>query len=72
MHGERDEAVDAADAGLLHAWCGAAKKEIVIVPGAGHTFGAVHPWAGPTPAWERAVGATEDWLARWLGNRAAE
>jgi dienelactone hydrolase len=66
VHGERDESVDSGDARRLLAWCGAREKEIRIVPAAGHTFGAVHPWAGPTPAWQTALTASEAWFAKWL------
>ncbi len=66
VHGERDESVDPGDARRLEAWCGAREKETRIVPGAGHTFGTVHPWAGATPAWETALAATEAWFAKWL------
>jgi dipeptidyl aminopeptidase/acylaminoacyl peptidase len=66
VHGELDEAVDTEDARKLHAWAGAEDKELVIVPKTGHTFGAAHPWQGPTPAWETAVTATSKWFSRWL------
>jgi dipeptidyl aminopeptidase/acylaminoacyl peptidase len=66
VHGDQDEAVDPADAHLLHEWSGAGRGALVIIPRTGHTFGAVHPWAGPTPAWEQAVDATADWFERSL------
>jgi dienelactone hydrolase len=66
VHGEQDEAVDVEDARRLFAWCGAREKEILLVPGTGHTFGAVHPWAGPSAAWELVIDATAAWLRRAL------
>jgi dipeptidyl aminopeptidase/acylaminoacyl peptidase len=66
-HGEQDEAVDPEAAGNLVEWAGSAEKRLLRLPNTGHTFGAVHPWAGPTPAWERVVAETGDWFARWLG-----
>jgi dienelactone hydrolase len=66
VHGERDEAVDPEDARRLYGWCRAREKELLLVPGAGHTFGAVHPWAGPPPAWEHVATATENWFGKWL------
>ena len=66
LHGDLDEAVDPADAELLHGWSGSAVKQVRRVPRTGHTFGAVHPWAGPTPAWERVVGATAEWFETHL------
>jgi dienelactone hydrolase len=65
LHGELDEAVPAAEAEKLAAWSGHAASRAEIVPKAGHTFGAVHPWAGPTAAWEATVDAT----ARWFRDR---
>ena len=66
LHGDLDEAVDPGDAERLHAWCGSAVKQVRRVPRTGHTFGAVHPWAGPTPAWERVVAATAEWFEAHL------
>lgn len=64
LHGAQDEAVDAADADRLLEACGSSDKKREILEGAGHTFGAAHPWAGPTPAWERVVKASETWFLR--------
>ncbi len=57
VHGERDEAVDCGEAENLAAWAGEEGRALVVAK-AGHTFGAVQPWAGPTAAWEAAVEAT--------------
>jgi len=67
IHGELDEAVAAQEARRLGDAAGSAEKRISIVSRAGHTFGAAHPWAGPTAAWEQAVGETADWFVRHLG-----
>jgi uncharacterized protein len=67
VHGEQDEAVDPASAGTLVDWAASAEKRVLRVPNTGHTFGAVHPWAGPTRAWEKAVDATEEWFRTHLG-----
>lgn len=53
VHGTADESVPFAHAGQLAAWHGDA--EVLGIEGAGHTFGAVHPFAGPTPALEQAL-----------------
>jgi pimeloyl-ACP methyl ester carboxylesterase len=52
MHGTADETVDFMEARLL---AGAAPLVARSLPidGAGHTYGAVHPFAGMTPALER-------------------
>ena len=57
VHGDRDEAVAPGSAReLVEASGGRAAVE--VIPGAGHTFGAVHPFAGTTPELERAIRAT--------------
>jgi dienelactone hydrolase len=66
LHGEQDEAVEPAEAQRLHDWAGSPEKSVVMIPKTGHTFGAVHPWAGPTPAWERVVDTTAAWFERFL------
>jgi len=53
VHGDADESVSVDDARRLER-CGGTLHEI---PGASHTFGAVHPFAGPTPHLEQAVDA---------------
>ena len=53
VHGDQDESVSIEDARVLQG-CGGTLLEI---PGAKHTFGAVHPFAGPTPHLEQAVDA---------------
>ncbi len=67
VHGEVDEAVDVREADRIVGWAKGTETRKVIVPRAGHTFGASHPWAGSTPAWEAAVRETGDWFSRWLG-----
>jgi dienelactone hydrolase len=66
VHGAVDEAVPSGEAGKLVAAAGAREKRLSVVPRTGHTFGAVHPWAGPTPAWERVMALTSDWFVRHL------
>ena len=38
----------------------------LYIEGTGHTFGAVHPWAGTTPALDQVMEATIRWLGRHL------
>jgi len=47
IHGGKDEAVPVEEARTLAAAAGDRAK-LVELPDAGHTFGAVHPWQGPT------------------------
>jgi pimeloyl-ACP methyl ester carboxylesterase len=66
IHGERDESVDPEDSRRLFEWCASREKKLEIVPKTGHTFGAVHPWAGPTAGWETACRMSAQWFERWL------
>jgi dienelactone hydrolase len=65
VHGEDDESVGAGDASLL-AGRAAAPCELLLVPGANHTFGSRHPFAGPTPQLIQALNATQTWFRRHL------
>jgi pimeloyl-ACP methyl ester carboxylesterase len=65
VHGEADAVVPVAEAEALHA-AGGRGSELLVVPDAGHTFGAVHPWKGPTPAFTAAADASITFLARHL------
>ena len=65
LHGDADETVDAREARVLSAAAPAA--ELRIVPGAGHTYGAVHPFAGPTPALQQVFDRTVSFLCTNLG-----
>lgn len=62
VHGDRDESVPFAEAELLHR-AARGRAELLRIEGGGHTFGAVHPFAGPTPELERVFDAT----IRFLG-----
>jgi dienelactone hydrolase len=68
VHGEVDATVPipAADR-LFAATRGPRKKlDLLRVPGGDHTFGARHPFAGPTPALIQALNATQRWFRRHL------
>ncbi len=69
VHGEADESVPFGESGQLEEaaavdWGRAVER--LAVPGAGHTFGAVHPFAGPTPHLIQALNATQAWFRRYL------
>ena len=66
VHGTADETVAFAEARRL-AERGGTGHEFVEVQGAGHTFGAAHPWAGSTPDLDRALTASIGFLGRHLG-----
>jgi dienelactone hydrolase len=65
VHGEADESVPVAEARRLAA---AARQicRLEVIAGGSHTFGAVHPFAGPTPQLIEALNLTQDWLRRHL------
>lgn len=65
VHGEEDESVPASEALELDAHA-AGTHELLLIPGAGHTFGARHPFAGPTPFLIQALNATQTWFRRYL------
>lgn len=66
-HGSEDESVPALEAELLARASASPRTELFLVDGAGHTFGARHPWAGSTPALDRVVERTTRFLGESLG-----
>ena len=66
IHGEADEAVPVAEAHSLAGMARRDRVQLLEVPRAGHTFGAVHPFAGPTPALEQVFDASATFLSRYL------
>ena len=65
LHGEKDPTIDLREAHALLA-ASDGRAELLVVPGAGHTFDAVHPWQGPTPAFAAAADASIAWFGRHL------
>jgi dienelactone hydrolase len=63
VHGAEDEAVSPIEADALGEASPRETTTRLIVDGAGHTFGAVHPWAGSTPALDRVFDASLAHLA---------
>lgn len=66
VHGADDEAVPVEHGRRLAAAAGG-PHELLEVGATGHTFGAVHPFAGPTPELIQVLNATQTWLRRHLG-----
>jgi uncharacterized protein len=64
VHGTEDEAVALQEGERLAA--AAPSARFVPVEGAGHTFGAVHPWQGATPALEQLEDLTLTFFAEHL------
>ncbi len=65
VHGEADETVAVDDAQRLDR-AAAGPHELLPIPEAGHTLGARHPFAGPTPHLIQAMNATQRWFRRHL------
>jgi dienelactone hydrolase len=65
VHGEDDESVPAADARRLDEQA-ASLHELLLIPGANHTFGSRHPFTGPTSHLIAALNATQTWFRRHL------
>ena len=65
IHGQDDETVPVAEAETLaeHA---AGKGVLLEIPAASHTFGATHPFTGPTPQLIEALNATQSWFRQHL------
>lgn len=66
VHGSDDETVPPDDADRLHRTA-VPPVDRLIIESAGHTFGAVHPFRGPTPQLIAAMNATQSWFRRHLG-----
>lgn len=62
IQGEADPVVTPDEGASLAAWIPGAT--LLSVPGADHTFGGRHPWAGWTPELERVSTALDDHLPR--------
>lgn len=67
VHGALDESVTAKDAARLHAASARESTTLLTIPGAGHTFGAGHPWAPPGGApIHQVIDLSVQWLAKSL------
>lgn len=70
LHGTADPTIPVAEAELLAAAAEAggtsSARRTILLPGADHTFGAVHPFLGPTPELAEAIDETVKWFGRHL------
>lgn len=55
IHGKEDQAVDVSEAETLYELSDKDYTKLIILENTGHTFGAVHPYAGTTDALERVI-----------------
>jgi uncharacterized protein len=65
VHGEADESVPMEEGDRLFEG-GRGTREVIFIPEANHTFGARHPFAGPTPHLTTALNETQRWFRRYL------
>lgn len=65
VHGDDDESVPAVEADRL-AEAAPGDHELLRIRSANHTFGARHPFVGPTPQLIQALNATQRWFLRHL------
>jgi dienelactone hydrolase len=66
VHGTDDDTVPVAESRELATKATDPRFESHFIPGAGHTFGARHPWAGPTSETDQLFDATVRFLSRHL------
>lgn len=66
-HGTADESVACGEAEALVGASGSVRTKLLMVEGAGHTFGARHPWAGSTSELDQVIKATVKFLSGTLG-----
>jgi dienelactone hydrolase len=65
VHGDLDQTVPVGEAEALRA-AATAPVELVRVEDGDHTFGAKHPFVGPTPPLVEAMNATQRWFLEHL------
>jgi dienelactone hydrolase len=66
LHGTADPSVPVSEAHDLANAAKARPPRLFLLEGAGHTFGAVHPFAGLTPDLAQAFDETLKWMGRHL------
>ena len=66
VHGSEDEGVAFLEGERLAAAAPRTRSRFLAIEGAGHTFGASHPWQGATPELERVLDATLSFFASEL------
>jgi pimeloyl-ACP methyl ester carboxylesterase len=66
IHGASDESVRVSEGERLYAASGKDTTRFELIDGAGHTFGAVHPFAGTTEHLTSVIGLTADWFTETL------
>ena len=67
LHGSKDEAVRFFEAESLNIYADPNRSEMRLIPGAGHTFGAKHPFEGSNPMLDETLQFSLDFFKRELG-----
>lgn len=62
IHGDADSSVPVAESEVV-AQAAGGRAHLVVLPGADHTFGSVHPFAGESPPLTLAIELTRGFLA---------
>jgi dienelactone hydrolase len=68
VHGTQDDAVPLEDARLLAHHAAPGTASLALIQGAGHTFGAVHPFAGSTAALDQVLSRTTSFFLEVLSS----
>jgi dienelactone hydrolase len=66
LHGDRDESVPVAEAHAIYDQIMTDEKELILIEGGSHTYGAQHPMTSMTGPLENAFDLTENWFDRFL------
>jgi dienelactone hydrolase len=66
IHGQEDESVPVNEAQLIYDHLAASSKELMIIEGGTHTFGARHPLESMPEELETVFDLTESWFDRFL------
>lgn len=69
IHGDADTSVPLSQAHAIASRARADRSRLIVLPGAAHTFGTVHPFAGSTPDYDHVVSETLAWCDEYLASR---
>jgi len=66
VHGEEDESVPASEAREIYSWADDSGSRLLVVPAAGHTFNAKHPFDGSNEKLDDVLNQTADFFDEYL------
>jgi esterase/lipase len=66
IHGDKDESIPVEEAHTIYDNILSSEKELIIIEGGTHTFGAQHPMSSMTGPLENVFDLTENWFDRFL------